>query len=212
MLPEYILLFTVLALALIGLVTCLIRWLWVTLLLTLCLVAVVVFLRPAGPFQISIWAVAAGAYLFCLIVALRLRPKPSIAADRKPDRGIVVDGTNVIYWDDQVARLETLKAVVAELKNRGLHPIVFLDASSRHHLKDKSLTEKGFARALKLPQRQVIVCPAGTEADIFILKRAREDSVPILSNDRFGDRAQQLKGLKIVKGVMANGRPNFDGL
>lgn len=89
---------------------------------------------------------------------------------------------------------------------------MFLDASTRHHLGDKSLNETGFAKALGLTRNQVMVCPAQTEADAFLLKFAKENGFPVVSNDRFGDRAALAKGLKLVKGVMAGGKPVLQGL
>jgi hypothetical protein len=140
----------------------------------------------------------------------------STAQKKAPKRGvkkeIVIDGTNVMYWDGDGAQISTLRIVVDYLKQKGHAPIVFLDASSRHHLGDKSLNERGFASALGLPKNKVVVCPAKTEADVFILKFAKQQGLPILSNDRFGDRKTQAKDLRIIKGVFIAGRPILDGL
>ncbi len=219
MAPIHIIVTIILGLALIGYITCLVRFYWATLIVTMGAVAYLSKEIPVDAETIAYWGAAALTFAIALTIALILKSKnkahrPAGATNpiTPSGRRIVIDGTNVMYWDGETAQLETLRSVVDYLKQRDISPIVFLDASSRHHLKDKSLTEKGFARALALPQKQVMVCPAGTEADVFILKFAKNEGLPILSNDRFGDRSNLAKGTKIVKGVITAGRPILDGL
>ena len=220
--PLHILAVIITALSVIGYLTCLARYYWVTLAVT---EAALVYFSVKTPFNtqtMPYWG-AVIVILFCTLCIRWLnragRTSQRMTAESKPQqrqkhvgRQIVIDGTNVLYWDGETAQLDTLRCVVEYLQHRDISPIVFLDASSRHHLKDKSLTEKGFARALGLPQMRVMVCPAGTEADVFILKFAKQEELPILSNDRFGDRSNLAKGIKMVKGVITNGRPILDGL
>ncbi|MGJ8626867.1 MAG: NYN domain-containing protein [Sulfitobacter sp.] len=217
--PLQILAAIILGLALIGYITCLVQYYWVTLILTAGVVAYLAKAIPINAQTIAYWGAAALTIAIALSVALSIKarnrthlPAKVAKTSAPPGRRIVIDGTNVMYWDGETAQLDTLRSVVDYLKQRDISPIVFLDASSRHHLKDKSLTERGFARALGLPQTQVMVCPAGTEADVFILKFAKKEELPILSNDRFGDRSNLVKGIKIVKGVFTAGRPILDGL
>lgn len=220
--PLHIIAVTILALAIIGYITCVARYFWITLALTASCLAYFSANIPVNAQTLPYW----GAAILIILCTLSIRwlngmdkAKPRTPLKSAPSkwrayagRQIVIDGTNVLYWDGETAQMDTLRSVVDYLKQRDINPIVFLDASSRHHLKDKSLTEKGFARALGLPQVRVMVCPAGTEADVFILKFAAKEGLPILSNDRFGDRAKLTKGIKIVKGVMTGGRPILDGL
>ena len=200
----------------VGYVACLTRFYWGSLALTAVAVAYISAEIPMDAQTIPYWGIAGLAVAVALTFASLRKPKHSSIAKSSPakhaGRRIVIDGTNVMYWDGETAQLDTLRSVVDYLTQRDIAPIVFLDASSRHHLKDKSLTEKGFARALGLSQKQVMVCPAGTEADVFILKFAKQEALPILSNDRFGDRSNLAKGIKIVKGVITSGRPILDGL
>lgn len=207
--PTHILAAILVGLAWLGYVACLRTYYWTTISLTVLVagyfVAVVRINPEAKPSGLGVVGVAA---LIAIGLATRRRlRRPKISARR-----IVIDGTNVMHWDGGVAKLATLRCVVDELAKRGFVPVVFLDASSRHHLKDKSLTESGFAKALGLPQKQVMVCPAGTEADEFILKFANQEALPILSNDRFGDRSALAKDIKTIKGVMTDGQPIFDGI
>lgn len=209
----------VLALAFLGYVASLARARWITLGLTAALAAYIWQSDPATSATAHIWLISGVLVLLALWFAQMFRglqpaskPTPSNPKRSKSTApNVVVDGTNVIYWDGD-PDLATLRAVVDALHARSLSPVVFFDASTRHHLKDTSLNTKGFARALGLNPDQINICPAGTEADAFLIKYARDAGVPIVSNDRFGDRAQQVKGIKRIKGVIAGGKPIFEGL
>jgi biopolymer transport protein ExbD len=203
------------ALAILGYYFCLSRRFWLTLAASLVVGSLATMQYPFESENVAIWVATLVVAASC-IIAVWLSPTASHPQEAEKETGrpnqIVIDGTNVLYWDGDGAQMATLRVVVTALQSKGYAPIVFLDASSRHHLRDKSLNEKRFAKALNLSAKNIMVCPAGTEADVFILKFARSERLPIVSNDRFGDRAKQAKGLKIVKGIIAKGRPIFDGL
>lgn len=147
-----------------------------------------------------------------LAVYLWLRQRSATPSVDKVRRQIAIDGTNVLFWRDEVAQLRTLRAVVDHLKREGFDPVVFLDASSRHHIGDKSLNEAKFARALGVSQKRVMVCPARTEADAFILHYAGEHRLPVVSNDRFRDRPCEARNIRLVKGRFEGDRPILKGL
>lgn len=159
------------------------------------------------------WQLVSAVLAVLLVMSLlwNLRPQPSRPDRVKPTklakgRRIVLDGTNILYWmDSEEARLDSLRLVVRHLTEREFLPLVFLDASSRHHLRDKSLTARKFAQLLDIKADQVFVCPAGTEADEFILDYATAEKLPVVSNDQFRDRARIVKTLKLVKGVIVSG-------
>lgn len=212
----------ILVLSFVGLVHCLSRFLWVTLAATVALGAYFSRGYPLEGAHLFYWGVAGGIVFTAWLAAMALRRTETQAIRapsgkkqvQKPSQdlpGVVIDGTNVMYWDGE-ADLRTLRVVVDKLRAKQLTPFVFLDASSRHHLRDKSLDQSGFARALGLERKQVTVCPAQTEADAFILKFAKDNSMPVVSNDRFGDRAAQVKGVKLIKGVIAGGKPVLQGV
>lgn len=206
----------VLLLAFVGYISCLKHRLWVTLALTGALAAFVWHRMAATPVPPLYWAIAFAVVLLALFCVWKF-PKPmgdtpeAKQSGKKGGREVVIDGTNVIYWDGE-ADLRSLRSLVAYLVAKDIWPFVFLDASTRHHLKDTSLTKRTFAKALGLPESRVMVCPAQSEADAFILKFAKEQELPVISNDRFGDRPKQAKGLKLIKGVMVNGKPVLQGL
>lgn len=202
-------------LAFVGYVTCLLQFGWLTGACTLGFATLAYLLHPLdGDTQIY-WGMAGAGLILALGSTWVFRPSPIAETAPERDKGgaqIVIDGTNVLYWDGDGAQMVTLRIVIDALKKKGRTPVVLLDASSRHHLGDKGLDESGFAKALGIPTSQVMVCPARTEADAFILQYARAEGLPIVSNDMFRDRAAQTKGLKLVKGVIVKGRPVFDGL
>ncbi|MEQ6249641.1 hypothetical protein ABMC89_12180 [Sulfitobacter sp. HNIBRBA3233] len=152
---------------------------------------------------------ALGAVIVGALLLLQRRPKQGTA---RSARSIAVDGTNVMFWRDNIALVSTLKSVVRHLERSGFEPVVFLDASSRHHVGDRSLDEGGFARALRLPVRNVMVCPARTEADAFILRFAKDQKVAVVSNDQFRDRPRESRNIRLVKGRMEGQRVILKGL
>ena len=218
--PTEILTPIVLGLAAYGYVRFLSQRLWLTLVISGGVAAWISLEFPFVDENALTWMIVALALVMAITLSRLWRddesgttppPKPR----KKPAKGqqeIVIDGTNVIYWDGEVPELYTLREVTHALQKRGYLPMVFFDASTRHHLKDKSLNEAGFAKALGLHPSRIIVCPAGTEADAFILKYANAEGLAVVSNDRFGDRAQQAKGIKLVKGAIAKGKPILEGL
>ncbi|NNE53910.1 MAG: hypothetical protein HKN30_16095 [Sulfitobacter sp.] len=216
MTPTESLIPIVLLLALVGYIWCLSRAPMPSLFLTAICVLYLSTERPFDATQITFWAPFGATVAVALAVSLFLRRKEGTGTtfktkSRPTGREIVIDGTNVMYWDGE-ADLRVLRSVVDYLKAKEFAPYVFLDASSRHHLKDKSLDEARFSKALGLPKKRVMVCPAKTEADAFILRFASEEGLPVVSNDRFGDRAHQAQGLKLIKGIFADGRPILEGL
>lgn len=109
---------------------------------------------------------------------------------RRPPRWIVVDGSNVMHWNDETARIETVIEVVEELTARGFSPGVVFDANAGYKLAGRFLGERALARLLKLPVDRVHVVPKGTPADPFILRAARGLGAPIVTNDRYRDWAE----------------------
>lgn len=215
--PLQILTPVVLALAAFGYVRLLAAALWLTLLGTAALAGLLSLSYPFVAANALGWGGAALLVLGAIVLSRLGRAPATVAPPReqiaaKDRQDIAIDGTNVLYWDGEDAELASLRLVVNALLKRKFAPVVFLDASSRHHLKDKSLTEKDFAKALGLPQNRVMVCPAGTEADAFLLQYAKENNMPVVSNDQFRDRAQIAGKLRLVRGIFANGKPIFEGL
>ena len=147
-----------------------------------------------------------------LLAVLFWRRRADKVPSHRAKRQIAVDGTNVLFWRDEVAQLATLQLVVRHLKQCGFDPVVFLDASSRHHIGDRSLNPQKFAHLLGVPQKRLMVCPKGTEADAFILEFAGKARVPVVSNDRFRDRPRAARNVILIRGRFNGKRPVLKGL
>ncbi|MGJ8543999.1 MAG: NYN domain-containing protein [Sulfitobacter sp.] len=139
------------------------------------------------------------------------RPR-SPKTSRAKNPNIVIDGTNVMFWRDETAQIATLQMVVNQLRQKGFTPMVFLDASSRHHMGDTSYNEAKFAQSLGLPRTQVTVCPAKTEADAFILEYAQPRKLPVVTNDNFRDRPQAARNVRLIHGHFQGQRPVLKNL
>ena len=124
--------------------------------------------------------------------SLALRPhmaEPSKqAAERsfpRPEPGrskrAIVDASNVAHAGEKGARLATLLAVRDELKEEGFEPILIADAALRHQIDDRA----GYERLVESGELQQ--APAGTDADYFVLKLAKDLDALVVSNDRFRD-------------------------
>ncbi len=107
------------------------------------------------------------------------------AFQRKP--WILVDGSNVMHWQDSTPQLAAVQRVVEDLKARGFAPGVVFDANAGWKLSGKYLRESDFARMLCLPQDQLLVVPKGTQADPWLLATARDFKARVVTNDRFRD-------------------------
>lgn len=135
-----------------------------------------------------------------VLVSLNRRPKPRHRHDRRradrpsrpiargvPLNWVVVDGSNVMHWQDNTPSLGPILKVVNDLRARGFDPGVVFDANAGWKLFGRYLNESEFGRMLGLPDDQVLVVPKGTQADPYILYTARRFNARIVTNDRFRD-------------------------
>ncbi|MBK1635201.1 NYN domain-containing protein [Rhodovulum adriaticum] len=122
--------------------------------------------------------------LACAVGALILL----VLAPRKGRRDyIVVDGSNVMYWDAETPKLETVGHVVKALETRGLVPVIWFDANVGYLVSDRYMGVERLARALTVPSRQVFIAPKGTPADPLLLNGAAVLKARVVTNDRFRD-------------------------
>ena len=128
--------------------------------------------------------------------AERSFPRPE--ADRS--KRAIVDASNVAHAGEKGARLATLLAVRDELKEEGFEPILIADAALRHQIDDRD----GYERLVESGELQQ--APAGTDADYFVLKLAKDLDALVVSNDRFrdgGKLAEEAKNRQIRFMVVA---------
>ena len=147
---------------------------------------------------IAVPSVVASAYL---LICARLRHvQPDQRRRRKigQSRGawlksdqqyIIVDGSNVMHWNEGAASLTPVREVVDQLKARGLTPGVVFDANAGYKIANRYLHHYAMGKLLGLPEDQVMVVPKGTQADPIVLAAARDHAARVVSNDRFRDWA-----------------------
>ena len=135
-------------------------------------------------------------------------------AEPRPEDCVVVDGSNVLHWQDNTPSLDTLTRVLALLQARGLVPFVVFDANAGYKLGGGYRHDRSMARLIGLPERQVVVVPKGTPADAHILAAARSMGVRILSNDRFrdwqADYPEVAEPGHVIRGSLQDGQPRLD--
>jgi hypothetical protein len=138
-------------------------------------------------------------------------------ADATSDESwVLVDGSNVMHWQDRTPSLDPVKAVVTQLSAQGHVAGVVFDANAGWKLMGRYLHDGEFARLLGLESRQVLVVPKGTQADPFLLETAREFGARIVTNDRYRDWAERhpevLEQGFLIRGGMRDGTVWLKGL
>tara|TARA_R110000850_G_scaffold8818_5_gene32422 strand:- start:18 stop:416 length:399 start_codon:yes stop_codon:yes gene_type:complete len=119
---------------------------------------------------------------------------------------ILVDGSNVLFWQGGVAQADVPERVVRALIARRFAPLVYFDNSIGRHI--------GQAALVRLETlAQVRVATAGTPADALLLKACEKGRIQIVSNDRFRtwrDDHPQLQAAWLVTGrIVRGGRVEF---
>jgi hypothetical protein len=176
----------------------LMRLLLVILALT-CVSLSLLFLGPAlsAPFAVSAGLLGAAVFLFV------------VGRPRKVLRWIVVDGSNVMYWEDETPSLHTVRSVVAALRDEGLHPVVWFDANAGYLTMGRYLGSDALSRLIGLPGRQVFIAEKGVPADPLILEGAGKLGARVVTNDRYRDWTERFPKVAepgfLVRGQVVGG-------
>jgi hypothetical protein len=120
----------------------------------------------------------------------RDRPRARAARGQQPEKEpdyLVVDGSNVMHWNDGPPSLDPLRLVLDDLTGRGFTPGVIFDANAGYKLFARFEDAGSFAARLGLPDDRVFVVPKGTQADRYILEAARTLRARVVTNDRYRD-------------------------
>lgn len=157
----------------------------------------------------SDWLLLSAPTLLASLLLLLRHRRRSPSKARKDKKPIVVDASNVMYWQDNTPKLETLRSVLRELVAKGYTPGAIFDANAGYLLTGKYENDRALARLLGLPIDRVVVVEKGTPADPLILRAARDLGAPILSNDRYrdwaGDHPEIETPGQLIKGGYKNG-------
>ena len=114
---------------------------------------------------------------------------------------ILVDGSNVLFWQGGVAQADVPERVARALIARRFTPVVYFDNSIGRYM--------GQAALVRLETlAQVHVAPKGTPADALLLEACGKGRCQIVSNDRFRtwrDDHPQLQSRWLVTGRIGKG-------
>jgi hypothetical protein len=138
---------------------------------------------------------AAAALAFCMLaLRLRRRPRRSQAAKQrgpdtrhKPIRWVVVDGSNVLFWNPDGPALSTVALVLARLRRQGFEPVVWFDANVGYKVGPTWLGPDALSRLIGLPAKRIFVAGKGQPADPAVLAEARARGACVVTNDRYRD-------------------------
>ncbi|WP_371157489.1 hypothetical protein [Jannaschia sp. 2305UL9-9] len=150
------------------------------------------------------WQLVAGA---CVLASALLLLLGALRALRRKE--VILDGSNVMYWNNGTPDLRSVQAVVDMVAARGLRAGVMFDANAGYLLSNSYRDDAWFAQALGLPQNRVAVMPKGTPADPVILTAARDRNARIITDDRFRDWVVDFPEVRqkghLIRGGFRNG-------
>ena len=127
-----------------------------------------------------------------------------------PPKWVIVDGSNVMHWQDDTPRIEPLHDVLAHLSRAGMTAGVVFDANAGYLVAGKYQHDQAFGRLLGLPEDRIMVVPKGTPADPTILTIARDLGARVVTNDRYRDWAADFPEIRrpgfLIRGGYRDGR------
>ncbi len=144
------------------------------------------FADPESEFLAFLAAALIAVYLLLRLLQRFRQPR----AEHAPEDWILIDGSNVMHWQDNTPQLAPVQRVIDHLKALGYVPGIVFDANAGWKLMGRYLHDGDFARLLAVEKRQVLVVPKGTQADPFLLETAKDFGARIVTNDRFRDWAE----------------------
>jgi hypothetical protein len=164
----------------------------------------------------TLFVVFVVAALLVVFLILWTRRRRAQAGPSTPEAWVLVDGSNVMHWQDGAPALAPLTSVILRLTGLGYVPGIVFDANAGWKLQGRYLRDGELAWLLGLEKRQVLVVPKGSQADPFLLQTAREFGARIVTNDRYRDWAdahpEVLEPGFLIKGGMRDGQVWLKGL
>ena len=111
------------------------------------------------------------------------------------DRRFVIDGTNVLLLHGRAnPELRYVRALCSCLREQGAEVVCYFDANISYLLKEYASDQlEVFERLMADPwwAQCLQVVPSGTDADEWILQRAKADGADVISNDKYRNRARK---------------------
>ncbi len=135
---------------------------------------------------------------------------------RGPARGepVILDGSNILYWENGEPRIETVRKVLSHLLEQGYAPGVIFDANVGYIVSGSYMHDGTLAKSLGVSRDRVMVVPKGTPADPAILTAARDLGARIVTNDRYRDWAGDYPEISqpgyLIHGALAGGKVSLD--
>ncbi|WP_298258769.1 hypothetical protein [uncultured Litoreibacter sp.] len=117
---------------------------------------------------------------------------------------ILIDGSNLLYWEGPPPTLDPVLAAVQLLEARGLEPYVMFDASVGHRIGRRYLDADALAPMIGLPASRVGVADKQVQADGVLLQAARDRGAKVITNDLFRDWAKRFPEVR-SKGHLVHG-------
>lgn len=111
-----------------------------------------------------------------------------VSRTRRPvGNWIVVDGSNVLYWEGNTPDLRSVAHVIGALKSEGYDPVVRFDANVGYKIGNGYMGPGPLADFLGLPRKRVFVASKGVPADPLLLEGAGRLGARVVTNDRYRD-------------------------
>lgn len=130
---------------------------------------------------------------------------------RKRANWVVVDGSNVLYWNNDKPALKSVKLVIDRLVSDGFEPVIWFDANVGYLIAEQYLGPAKLSKALGFPAQRIFVAPKGTPADPLLIADAIKLKANIVTNDQFRDWQEDFP-LVVDQDVFLRGSINKKGL
>jgi hypothetical protein len=126
------------------------------------------------------------------LFALFAPPRPPTGA--LTGRRFILDGSNIaLFHGPQHPELRYVLALASYLRRNGADYHCYFDANLGYLLRDfcpEALVSFERVTTSQPWSKQFETVPSGTQADEWILARAKKEAADVISNDRFRDRAR----------------------
>lgn len=126
-----------------------------------------------------------------------VQTKTKKQADIKPafkkykSKSLILDGNNIVGRAEW--KFDAIASLLGRLKDAGYDFTVFFDNNIYRALKENELIsdtetiKESISKAINQDEKNIVVTPAGVQADSFILELANQQNSAVISNDKFTD-------------------------